>query len=217
FVKYLTQNMSFAASVSELKNLTDDGSLHLGKTAIRPLSAHAIDSLIEDVSVDFIKNRQYDSALTVLFPLLKYELTEMQKIKIMWRGGTCYFLKRDYQNSYIFFDRAMELLFEQKSKTPEMVFIYAEALHKAGMCQFYIGLREDALQTIEKSIEVSKAGYDNDPLRKELYISMLQIGYYSLGVIKLQLGETTAACLNFKISKQWGYDKVEKEIGQFCK
>ncbi|MBI2968914.1 MAG: trypsin-like peptidase domain-containing protein [Bacteroidetes bacterium] len=216
YVKFLTQNMSFASSANQLKELKDDGSLRLGKTNIIPLSAHKIDNIIDETD-NLIKNRQYDSALTALFPLLKYNLTEMQQIKIMWRSGSCYYLKRDYQNAYAFFDRTIDLLFKKTGKTPEMVFIYAESLHKAGMCQFYIGLKEDALETIEKSIEVSKAGYENDLIRRELYISMFQIGYYSLGAIKLQLGDTGTACLNFKLSKQWGYDKVEHEIKEFCK
>lgn len=218
YVKFLGQNINFATDVSELKKLQDDSTLTFNITELKPMPQQKTDSLII-LAKGFYELKKYDSAIDILMPLIKYSETmkEDQVMDVNHYLAKSYFFKDEFSKAFTFYDRFITLLKQQKPpRPPEKVFLYAEALFRAGMCEYYLGAKRDSKETIEQAIWVAQQGIDNDSLRRELYISLAGIMYNYLGMIKIDLKEKSEACINFKQALEYGDEYAKRNIEKYC-
>jgi len=215
FVKFTGQNLNFAASVNVLKTLGNDGSLYLGENQQPPPNPLEL-KLIIDSAETRMASRKYREAIDILTPLIIYDLKIERQIEINDNLASCYFFTQDYMQAYQFYDRVFTLIDKSKKKTPKLVFIYSQALHRAGMCQFQLGITVDSKEAVQRAIKAAKAGYQNDPLRKELYTMQIPLYYHSLAIIHLALEETSDACINLKLAVEWGNEDARADLEKYC-
>jgi tetratricopeptide (TPR) repeat protein len=214
YVKFAGQNLNFAATSLNALNIYNDKTITTLTSFPKPLNQTQLDSII-DVVNNFVKNRQNKKALDIILPVTQ-SADDSKSLTIIELIANCYFLDRDYTKAVQYFELLIKKLEETKPKTNQMVWAYAQAFHKTAVCHFSLGDKEGAIDILVKAEQVTKAGYENDIDRKELYLLQLQQVYSTDAIYKFSLDRKFEACLSWKQAKKMGYKADDINFDKIC-
>ena len=214
YVKFAGQNLNFAATSLNAINISNDKTITKLTSFPKQLNQTQLDSIIETAN-SFLKNRQYKKALDIILPVTQ-SVDNTHSLTVTELIANCYFLDRDYTKAVQYFELLIDKLEVAKPKTNQMVWAYAQAFHKTAVCHYSLGDKEGAVDILAKAEQVTKAGYENDIDRKELYLLQLQQVYSTDAIYKYSLDKKFEACLSWKQAKKFGYKADDINFDKIC-
>ncbi len=214
YVKFAGQNLNFAATSLNAKNLINDKTITKLTSFPKYLNQSQLDSII-DLADSFIKTRQYKKALEVILPVTQIA-NSSQSFSMIEQIANCYFFDKDYSKAVQYFELLIDKLHQIKPRTNQMVWVYAQALHKSAICHYTLGDKEGAIDILVKAEEVSKAGFENDSDRKDFYQLQMQQVYSTDALYKYSLDRKFEACLSWKKAKIFGYKTDDYNFNKIC-
>lgn len=215
YVKFVGQNLNFAATSLNVINIQNDNTIKQLKPISVSITGWEMDSIIDFANKSF-QAGDYNTALNAILPVTKFADTS-QSIQFTELIGNCHFFLRDYPKAAQYYEALIKTLHVIKRHKPGDVWTYAQALNKTAMCYYILGDKEGAIEEVAIAADVCKEGLAMDTLRKELYTLLIQQVYATDALFKYSLNQTFEACLSWKIAKQYGYKKDDYGFDGICK
>ncbi|OFX38202.1 MAG: hypothetical protein A2X08_09145 [Bacteroidetes bacterium GWA2_32_17] len=214
YVKFVGQNLNFAATSINVLNIKDDNTIQQLKPVTAIVTNWEMDSII-NMAKHFFKSADYKNALNTILPITKFADTT-QSLEFIEMIADCHLFLQDYAKAVQYYEYLIKTLYKNKNHSPADVWTFAQSLQKESLCHYVLGDKNGAIDILSKAAEVCKKGLETDTLRKQIYTLLIQQIYVADATYKYSMNEIFEACLSWKIAKQYGYKKDDFGFNKMC-
>ena len=214
-VKFIGQNLNFAATSLDVINIKDDKSIKYLSPVVKSISKFEMDSIINQAHIYF-KANDYKNTLKTILPVINLG-DSAQSLEFTEMIGDSYLNTENYSSASDYYDHLFNFITKIKNPNKDYYWIFAQSLQKQSICYYILGDKDAAINYLAKAAEICKSGLAYDTVRKQQYNLLIQQVYFSDACYKYSENKIYEACLSWKLAKHYGYKKDDFDFDNICK